>query len=249
MGTRNWLQKDGKTYFKINDEAFELSEAADAGHLQASNERRSHLNLTKAVEGDAKGDETFTFDVNVNAAFNSHSISVDSSLLGGYSYKKLINGEEVTVNLEPAEGGLYKAQYTDASGNTVVLYGTVENNKFTYTEALWFSIWDPEQGGTVKGLEFEGWTEEEKSSGTTGYYYAPDGTPLTVELKAKQNLRFTNLPVGSTYTIEEKQDAMPADFEYKSAAVTPDSESADIGADGKIEGTTHRFLIVAQKPA
>ncbi|MBR2671628.1 MAG: hypothetical protein IKE27_05460, partial [Oscillospiraceae bacterium] len=139
---------------------------------------------------------------------------------------------------EEVEGG-----GTETKQSTIVLFGTVDTTKntFTYKEAMWFSMWDYDSGAEVKGLTPAGWTEETTAdgSGTTGYYYAPSGTALTVDMTASNNIRFNYLPVGSTYTI--KENSMSANYEYVSAEVKKGSDvdsTATVNDDTKtVSGT------------
>ena len=91
---------------------------------------------------------------------------------------------------------------------------------------LWFSIYDP-KNGTVKDDSFvtidneiENLIEKEKDKdgNFNGFYSVKSGTKLTVRLKKDWNLRFTNLPIESTYTFEETN--MPNNFVYDATTGT-----------------------------
>ena len=66
---------------------------------------------------------------------------------------------------------------------------------------VWFSIFDTAAGETV--------TDEANVSGVAGgpnadgYYWAKSGAKITLDMQADWNLRFINLPSGSTYTFVE----------------------------------------------
>ena len=62
---------------------------------------------------------------------------------------------------------------------------------------VWFSIQDGD-GATVTDATVSGAT-----SAGGGYYFAPSGSEISVEMKADWNLRFTNLPSGTTYSFAE----------------------------------------------
>ncbi|MBR6950390.1 MAG: Cna B-type domain-containing protein [Oscillospiraceae bacterium] len=88
---------------------------------------------------------------------------------------------------------------------------------------VWFSVYDPTaETNPVKGLTTNATPEE----GDTGYYYAASGTAITVEIKAGWTLRFTNLPSGSTYEIEET--TLPDGFRFVQAE---DRQVVDTQAD------------------
>ena len=64
---------------------------------------------------------------------------------------------------------------------------------------VWFSVWN---GDYVDAL-VSGATKEMKDGEWTGFYYAPSGSSIVVKLKAGDNLRFTNMPIGTTYSFTE----------------------------------------------
>ena len=88
----------------------------------------------------------------------------------------------------------------------------ISSDAFTFTitihdahgDQVWFSVQkDPDDTDTiVKDLST---SADAQVSGdkNTGYYYANSGTPITVSIEPGWNLRFTNLPNGTTYTISE----------------------------------------------
>lgn len=57
----------------------------------------------------------------------------------------------------------------------------------------------------MKGLNTSATAALDSNGDKTGYYYVQSGVPLTVTLEAGWNLRFTNLPNGTTYTITENE--------------------------------------------
>ena len=88
----------------------------------------------------------------------------------------------------------------------------ISSDAFTFTitihdahgDQVWFSVQkDPDDTDTiVKDLSTS--ADAQVSGGkNTGYYYANSGTPITVSIEPGWNLRFTNLPNGTTYTISE----------------------------------------------
>ena len=88
-------------------------------------------------------------------------------------------------------------EYTITVNNPMASTGSAGNiNSDRY---VWFSVYDPVAGTTVKNLQ----TNATAESGNTGYYYVESGSSLTVKMKAGWNLRFINLPNDTTYTITE----------------------------------------------
>ena len=233
MGSNNFLQQNGKTYFKIAGKIYELSSTDTAGNLKAKNTKRSQLYLLKNVEGDDPGDGEFTFNLTVNAAYPEHTVDVTAgSESGTYKYTNL-EGIEVTVR--PDGNSRYIAKYivpgeNGSSDSTVVLYGTVattnDGSTFTYQEAMWFSVWDLSAGAAVTDLNPSGWTAEELNGKKTGYYYAPTGTPLNnLKMKKTYSLRFGNVPEGTTYTFEET--TMPTNYSFVGVDVTKQEQGED----------------------
>ena len=74
----------------------------------------------------------------------------------------------------------------------------------TRDDDVWFSVMmDANDISTiVKDLSTNA-TPEDKNGEHTGYYHASSGSEITVSMEPGWNLRFTNLPNGTTYTIEE----------------------------------------------
>jgi hypothetical protein len=116
--------------------------------LEASNYRRSNLNLSKIIPEDADKDSEFVYKVKVTDAYSTD----------GY---------------------------------------------------VWFSAWDYTAGGLVTDTWVTG-------SGVVaqgdGYFYAPNGTELTMTIKTNWNVRFLNVYHGTTFSIEET--GMPGNFEF-----------------------------------
>ena len=119
---------------------------------------------------------------------------------------------------------------------------------------VWFSIWDGSSyvTNTEEITYINGATAETNTSGTlTGFYHAPSGTEITFKLQAGWNLRFTNLPTGTTYEVTESS-TMPDEcfdfvsvsgdreyYVYSDGSETPTKQHAETGdVDGQtIEGT------------
>ena len=131
---------------------------------------------------------------------------------------------------------------------------TVNNSKAPKTEPtndpehnsdywVWFSIFDPnagESGATVMDASVSGATGPNAS----GYYYAPSGTAISVEMKDGWNLRFTNLPSGTTYTFVE--GTLADGFAFKSSELTQGTDSTFSGArttTGTIEDTQTSYYV------
>ena len=105
---------------------------------------------------------------------------------------------------------------------------------------VWFSAYDPVAGATVHDLE----TDATPETGNTGYYYAASGSEISVKLQPGWNLRFTNLPTNSTYTIRE---VLQDGFEFGSAALASGQTTFNITdgttGTGKIDNPNTQYTV------
>ena len=194
IGSSNYLVKNGNEYFKICDEdgnncaAYRVATGNEIGHITAINWRRSNLNIVKVVEdNDYKEGTTFKFELTV----------IDS-------LSKPTDVRDVWFSIVDKDENLIKTAIV--SGATKEVQELVENDHIK-------EIHVDEEAGTVSYkydgklyvVDFAGYNEEGNPTYYTYYYYAPSGTKITVDLEPTWNLRFINLPNGSTYTFTEIQ--------------------------------------------
>ena len=94
----------------------------------------------------------------------------------------------------------------------------------TEDEDVWFSVQtDASDTNTiVKDLSTNA-TAEIKNGEKTGYYHAASGSSITVSIRPGLNLRFTNMPNGTTFTIEENLTS-GSDYTFVSAAIDNEGE-------------------------
>ena len=105
---------------------------------------------------------------------------------------------------------------------------------------VWFSIYDTKAGATVTDATVSGAT----GPNADGYYYAPSGSAISVQMKDGWNLRFTNLPSKTTYTFVEGD--LDDGFAFKSAELTQGTDSTFSGGQtttGTIENTTTSYYV------
>ena len=122
--------------------------------------------------------------------------------------------------------------------NSKASEGSADNLNSDYY--VWFSIYN---NGPVDGL-VSGAEKEMKDGAWTGYYYAPSGSNIVVDLKAGDNLRFLNLPTGSTYTFTE--GTLPDNYAFVSSELTTGEDGTFIGAQtttGTIESTNTNYAV------
>ncbi|SFX63637.1 FctA domain-containing protein [Olsenella sp. kh2p3] len=128
---------------------------------------------------------------------------------------------------------------------------TVNNSKAPATEPtddpdhnsdywVWFSIYDTKAGATVTDATVSGAI----GPNADGYYYAPSGTAISVQMKNGWNLRFINLPSGTTYTFVE--GALADGFAFSKSELTQGEDSTFSGAQttkGTIENAETSYYV------
>ena len=112
------------------------------------------------------------------------------------------------------------------------------NVKDANGSTVWFSVEDGDgnkvtSGDTVTGATAETRTVDSVTS-NTGYYYAASEANITVKMKAGWNLRFTNLPVNSTYTFTEQDTE---GYKFVSTSTKAGSATATSGTNKTTKGT------------
>lgn len=213
--------KDGKVLPGAEGHDFKFAELGDEQYhweLETPTVHPMLIDGTKTMlimEDDAhpvpSGADTYTI--------NNKTYYADTSAAG----LTAINHRRSNLNLKKAVMG------EDAPEDATFPFTiTVNNSKAPKTEPtddpehnsdywVWFSVdSDPSESfSPVTDIEVSG--NGVVQSGN--YWYAPSGTAITVNgLKADWNLRFTNLPSGSTYTITE--GTMPDGFIFNKAELT-----------------------------
>ena len=124
-------------------------------------------------------------------------VRTGETALEAYNYRRSnLNLTKVVTGEDAPEDATFPFTLTVKNGNAAS--GSAGDLNSDYY--VWFSIYDTVAGETVKDATVSGATAE---AGNTGYYYAPSGSTITVEMKAGWNLRFTNLPTDTTYTFVE----------------------------------------------
>ena len=120
---------------------------------------------------------------------------------------------------------------------------------FTYTitvtdingDAVWFGAQD-ESGATVLIESYSpNVTPEVRDEQPTGSYSVPSGAEFTISIKAGWNVRFFNLPTGTTYSIQET--GMVDGYEFVKAETSAEVTDPDYADDyeatpGTVSGDT-----------
>lgn len=141
----------------------------------------------------------------------------------GVTYKAIATGDAAAsitaTNIRRSNLNLTK-KVVDEKGNPAL-----SSDLFTFTirvndkqdKEVWFSVQkDANDTATiVKDLSTNA-TAEIKEGKKTGFYYANSGSAITVSIRPGWNLRFTNLPNGTIYTIAENDTE---NYEFVSASI------------------------------
>ena len=171
-------------------------------------------------------------------------IKVDTAAESDYTidgkYYKALSGDAVLTATNERRSNLNISKtVVDKDGNHI------ENDQaFTFTvkvteghdEEVWLSAFDENTGATVMDSTIVTGTGVQYQE-SDGYFHAPSGTTLTMTLKDGWNYRFTNLSVGSTYSIEENSPD-PDGYTFDSALATAtNGATAGTVTGRKTEGT------------
>lgn len=186
---------------------FKLSEPDDYAYywdLDSQIYRPMIINatLTMLIKADAPaGMGNFTYYVDQGTKYYK---------IDGGTYKEISTGDSAATitatNIRRSNLNLTK-KVVDEGGKPVI---SSETFTFTITindtheDQVWFSVQrDANDTGTiVKDLSTNA-TPQVENGEKTGYYHAGSGSQITVYIEPGWNLRFTNLPNGTTYTITE----------------------------------------------
>ena len=156
--------------------------------------------------------------------------------IDGGTYKAVSTGDAAAkitaTNVRRSNLNLTK-KVVDENGDPVIssdAFGFTVTINDTQDDDVWFSVQtDANDVSTiVKDLSTNA-TAEIKNGKKTGYYHASSGSQITVSIEPGWNLRFTNLPNGTTYTITEDSKE---NYSFVSAEID------NGGTFSEVEGTT-----------
>ncbi len=170
-------------------------------------------------------------------------IKVDTQTESDYTidgkYYKELSGETVLTATNERRSNLNISKtVVDKDGNHIE-----SDQEFTFTvtvdeghdDEVWLSAQDS-SGATIMDSSIVTGTGVQYQE-RDGYFHAPSGTTLTLTIKDGWNYRFTNLSVGSTYSIEENSP-VPDGFTFVRAAATASNNGTAGTVTGqKTEGT------------
>lgn len=254
---------DGIDYYKLKgadgkDHIYVLADTG--GHvLTATNDRRSNLNLKKAINDQSTDqgvdkDTLFEYTITINNSRQDTGSATDlnSDYYVWFSAMLDDGSEEIIKNLD-VTSATGERRTVDSSDSRV--------SEFSYNaEAGTVSYrWN---GGDLTTYPYATYDGGSIYSYPTGYFYAPSGSSFTANIKEGWNLRFINLPIDTTYTIVE---TVEGDWEFEGAegsaikyekddsghavevneayAVTVNTGTATIG--GTIAESNHSYTVIA----
>lgn len=137
---------------------------------------------------------------------NSNNVIIKNVRRSNLNLTKEIIGENAPTDKE----FIFKLTVTDAN-----------------SEDIYFSTYDLANKTNVTNNVISG--TKEPNANEKGYFIVESGKPVLLKLKTGWNLRFTNLPIGSTYTIKEVLDSnTPAGFKFDSITITPNDSNNKI---------------------
>ncbi len=171
--------------------------------------------------------------------------------IDGGTYKAISTGDSAATltatNIRRSNLNLTK-KVIDENGNSVIT-----SDMFTFEitvndvhgEDVWFSVQTDAKDPTtvVKDITTDA-TPEVKDGQKTGSYHAKSGDKITVSIEPGWNLRFMNLPNGTTYTIKE---ILKENYTFIDATIdndgtfTVDKETAT--GSGKIDKSDTQYTV------
>ena len=229
---------DADTY-TINGATY-YADSSAAG-LTAVNHRRSNLNLTKEITGNkdmAPENAAFPFTLTVN---NSKAPATEPTDDPEHNSDYWVwfsiydTAENKTVYDANVTGATAETRTVDTSDSRV--------SDFNYDEETGLITYRWNGSETLSTLKYVS-VSGTVYTGNTGYYYAPSGSEIGVDMEADWNLRFTNLPSGTTYTFAE--GTMPAGFAFDKSVLTTGTDTtfqAGQTTTGTIQGTKTSYAV------
>ncbi len=239
----------------------------ETGHDYTMVEPEYHWDLSSSIyrpmviNGDTTvilvRDDTVTAPTNGSYVVDGTTLyeGIDYYEIEGHVYRVVGSGNNtiLVTNTRRSNLNLIKT-VVDAAGNPITRDQMDDPNQlFTFNitvneakgETVYFSVLrDPDDLSTiVTNLQVNGAVAESESGVNTGYFHVDSGSTFTVSMQAGWNLRFTNLPIGSTYTITETN--LPALYSFYGMTIDNGETITVSGTTGTgtIESSDHQITI------
>ncbi|MBQ6489167.1 MAG: Cna B-type domain-containing protein, partial [Solobacterium sp.] len=177
-----------------------------------------------------------TYSINGKTYYSNGS---SSASLDAYNYRRSnLNLTKVVTGEDAPEDTTFP--FTLTVNNSKASSGSASDTNSDYW--VWFSIYDTKAGATVTDAELSGTGLEGPNA--DGYYHIPSGSAITVEMKNGWNIRFTNLPTGTTYTFAE--GTLADGFAFNKAELTGGTDESFNGAQtstGTVQETNKSYTV------
>lgn len=218
------IMKDGKvlsgaeghdfTFAELDTEHYNWELVSPIVHPMLIDGTLTMLTLVDDAHPAPSGAQTYTIKGKTYYSNGSSSASLDA-----YNYRRsnLNISKAVTGEDKPTGDDRDTFPFTLTVNNSKASTGSADDTNSDYY--VWFSIYDTVKGKTVTDANVTGATGPSSS----GYYYAPSGTAISVDMKDGWNLRFTNLPTGTTYTFAE--GTLSDGYRFNKSALTVGEDS------------------------
>ena len=221
------------TFAELGSEQYNWELVAPVVHPMLIDGTLTMLTMVDDAHPAPSGADTYTINGKTYYSNGSSAASLDA-----YNYRRSnLNLTKVVTGEDAPKDTTFP--FTLTVNNSKASSGSASDTSSDYY--VWFSIYDTKAGATVKDATVTGATAE---AGDTGYYYAPSGSAITVQMKDGWNLRFTNLPTGSTYTFAE--GTMPTGFAFNKAELSGGKDESFSGAQtstGTIQATNTSYTV------
>ncbi len=211
---------DGRTYYRFNGKLYVQTDAP-TNTLRADNDRRSNLQIAKAVTEGSPEDELFTFQVTMENTTTPYK--GDDNYDPDYHtfWFVVLNDPEGNCDLERDTAGYLDPEDPDP-------------------DAI---MWE-EDGLVVEGATLEQKTNDqgEPIEGEyTGYYWFDNvdgGTTVTIKIKPGWRICFTSITKDTDYTVVEPNASMPDGFMLDNVETSAHcNKSGDVATAGVVSTT------------
>ncbi|MBR5095261.1 MAG: VWA domain-containing protein [Oscillospiraceae bacterium] len=211
---------DGRTYYRFNGKLYVQTDAP-TNTLRADNDRRSNLQIAKAVTEGSPEDELFTFQVTMENTTTPYK--GDDNYDPDYHtfWFVVLNDPDNLCDLAQNDPNFLDPENPDP------------------TKIVW----------EADGLEVTGATLEQKTNDQgepiegeyTGYYWFDNvdgGTPVTIKIKPGWRICFTSITKDTDYTVVEPNASMPDGFMlYNVETSAHCNKSGDVATAGVVSTT------------
>ena len=220
------------TFAELGSEQYNWELVSPVVHPMLINGTLTMLTLVDEAHPVPSGAQTYQINGKTYYSNGTSAASLDA-----YNYRRSnLNLTKVVTGEDAPKDATFP--FTLTVNNSKASSGSASDTNSDYY--VWFSIYDTNAGATVMNATVTGATGPSSS----GYYYAPSGTAITVQMKAGWNLRFTNLPTGTTYTFAEGN--LADGFAFNKAQLTSGEDTTFSGAKtstGTIQATNTSYVV------